>query len=124
MNALEYARDNRLRLWFLGIDEYKVIKQKEIGKTSNFEADMLRVLNLVSKIIKPGGPCILILGDVKRATKKYDVPALITNLVSTNSLGLLLESQWIEKIPDSRRVRKNGQATEKETILVFRRKYG
>jgi len=34
MDALDYARDNRLRLWFLGINDYKQIMEKEIRKNA------------------------------------------------------------------------------------------
>lgn len=121
MDALDYARDNRLRLWFLGVSDYKAIKNKEIRKISTFEKDMLSTLQIISQAIKPGGAFVLVLGDVTHNNRKYDVPAMISDLVKTRVKELCLENQWIENVPDHHRARRNGRATKKETIIVFRR---
>ena len=120
MNALDYARDNRLRLWFIGVDDYKTVKEKEIGRISTFKKDMLVTLQIMSQVIKPGGACVLVLGDVTSTNRKYDIPAMISELVKDKVNNLYLENQWIENVPDYRRARRNGQATKKETVLVFR----
>lgn len=122
MDALDYARDNRLRLWFLGVTEYKLIKKYEIGRITTFEEDMTRSLNVMSRVLKHNGICILILGDVTRSGRTHDVPMMISNLVRSKIKGLRLEDKWVEYIPDYRRSRRNGRATKKELILFFRKK--
>ena len=124
MNALDYARDNRLRLWFLGAGDYKNIQAMEIKKISSFESDMLRSLTNLSKVIKPGGTCIFILGDVKSNGKRYDVSRMITDLVKDRVPTLSLHSKRVEKIPNKRRARRNGRATIEESILIFGRNHG
>jgi len=124
MDALDYARDNRLRLWFLGVSDYKTIKEEEIGKGTTFEQDMAIVLQIMSKVIKPGGACVLVLGDVKHADRKYDVPGIILKLVKTRIREFALEKRMVENVPDDRRTRRNGRATQTETIIVFRRTKG
>ena len=121
MNALDYARDNRLRLWFLGVDDYKVVKEKEIGNISTFNEEMEIALHVISEVVKPRGACVLVLGDVRRSGKTHDAARMISELVSTRIRSLRLEHRWDEVLPDDRRSRRTGRATRRETILVFRR---
>ena len=120
MNALDYARDNRLRLWFLGSSDYKEIKNKEIRKISSFAEDMFVVLQMMARVIKPRGICILVLGDVTRTNRKYDLPIMISDVIVTRVKELRLENQWTENVPYHSRTRRNGQATRNETVMVFR----
>jgi len=121
MDALDYARDNRLRLWFLGTEDYKAVKRKEIGKVSTFEEDMLATLQIIIRVVRPGGACVLVLGDLRRSSILYDIPAMISHLVKNSIRGFSFERQWVECVPDDHRARRNGRATQRETVMVFRR---
>ena len=121
MNTLDYARDNRLRLWFSGVDNYKTIKGREIGPISSFISDMTIVMQNIARVLIPGGLCILILGDLIRKTKKYDIQGMISSIISNRFVQMDQDFCWEEEIPDQRRVRKNGQATKREVILLYRR---
>lgn len=121
MDALEYARDNRLRLWFLDTNDYKTIKQKEIRRISTFQSEMMTSLRIMSQALRPGGACVLILGDVISGNRNYDLSEMISSLVTAQIGELCFESKLTEDIPDQRRTRRNGRATKKETILAFRR---
>jgi len=124
MDTLDYARDNRLRLWFLGVKDYKIVKRNEIGKISTFEEDMLSVLITMSKVIKPGGVCVFVLGDVIRNNHKYDVPLIICELAKANVKQLYLAKKLTRNVPNNYRTIKSKRATKKETIIVFIRKKG
>lgn len=121
MDALDYARDNRLRLWFLGVEDYRVVEDLEIRKIGAFRTDMSASLQAISEVIKPGGACVLMVGDVTRVRGRCDVAAVICELVAATVKNLQLETQWVEKVPNHRRARRNGRATRSETVLVFRR---
>ena len=125
MDALDYCRDNRLRLWFLGVPDYKAVRETEMRKIGRFRADMYKSLQIIARVLKPGGACVMVLGDVTRTRKRYDVPQMICEIVSSGLKDLQLESRRTEELPDIRRSRKSGRATREETILVFRcrRKY-
>ncbi len=121
MNALDYARDNRLRLWFLGIEDFRDIKKREIGKISTFGEDMAIALRIMGDVLKPSGACVLVIGDVAWGSRSYDVPAMILDIVNNNGKRLKLENQWSDAIPNRRRSRRNGRATQHERVMIFRR---
>jgi len=121
MDALDYSRDNRLRLWFLGVD-YKSIKDVEIRRVSTFEKDMTKVMQIMTKVVKANGACVLVLGDVSHSDdRNYDVPQMVIDLVKDRVKTLHLEEKWVEDLPDHRRSIRKGRATKKETVLVFRK---
>lgn len=121
MDALDYSRDNRLRLWFLGINDYKSIRKMEIFRIRTFKQDMERALNLISNCLKNDAPCILVLGDVQRKNN-YNVPQMIIDIVREKIENLTFEEQSFDCVPDSRRSRREGKATKKESTVIFRRK--
>jgi hypothetical protein len=121
MNAVDYSRDNRLRLWFLGVDDFRSVRDKEIRKISTFEEDMLVALSRMSRALKKDGNCVLVLGDLMRSSRNYDVPGMINNLVKQQVRTMALEREWNETVPNNRKTNRNGRATKTETILIFRR---
>ena len=121
MNALDYARDNRLRLWLLGVEDFRTVKQREIGKINTFGSDMAITLRIMTDVLKPGGTCILVLGDVRHSSRSYNVPSMILDLVNIYAPALVLENQWSDTIPDRHRSRRNGRATRQESVMIFRR---
>jgi hypothetical protein len=124
MNALDYARDNRLRLWFLGVDDYRKVERREIRTVSAFRTQALSVIRMLARAIRPGGRCVLILGDVRRSARRYDTAEIVTRTVADHLSAFSLEHRWTETIPGGRRARRNGAATKTETVLVFRRANG
>ncbi len=52
MDALDYARDNRLRLWFLGVDDYAKIEAKEIRRIRTFEMEVMPVLRMLARALR------------------------------------------------------------------------
>ena len=124
MNALDYARDNRLRLWFIGITNYRLIESKEIRRAASFENELLTVLKILARSLKPGGKCVFILGDSSRSKKRYDAAEIACDLVANRLRQLELCDRWSESIPNDRRSRPTGKATKRESVLIFCRSKG
>lgn len=119
MRQLDYARDNRLRLWFLGIKEYKDLDSKISPSESDFIEMMKVCLENWKVSLKQNGKCILFLGDNYLHKYKITLPDLIENIVKTEvkEFHLIFKHQSI--IPNKRRVRRNYSGNKSETILVF-----
>jgi len=121
MDALDYARDNRLRLWMLGVDDYKAIRRKEIRKVNAFEQDMLGTLQVISQVLKPGGKCVFVLGDVRRSGPPTDTAQVVMEIALREMDGFDCLGMVHDSIPDVRRARKAGRSTKKESIVILER---
>lgn len=121
-NALSYARDNRLRLWFLGSSDWKAVDNNLTSKAGNYLSEMSLCLKEMHRVLKPGSFCVLILGDVQNNGKNRNTARLISTLAqrdkSTEFQTLSIVSN---KIPDKRRSRRNTKTTKIERILVLGR---
>jgi hypothetical protein len=122
MDALDYARDNRLRLWFLGVDDYKIYNS-HLGSTSNFANLMTAFLNGAHRWLREGGHVVCVVGEVNRQKKSIDIAHMISNIAIKEVGGFMLESIVTDKIPDIRRSRKGSYVkTESIISLIKRRK--
>lgn len=120
MGKLDYGRDNRLRQWFLGVEDFKELDSRISPSETSF-LDLIRAcLKLWKKTLKPGGNCILVLGDNKSNIYKKSLPAAITHIATNEIGGYSLSWKYTEPIPDDRRVRKDCRGNIHETILVLR----
>jgi len=121
MNMLDYSRDNRLRLWFLTGCNIKDRKQEAMNNKDAFIGGMQLLASKCSKVIKPGGYAILIVGDKSRTSKKYKPHELVASIFSEWADGLHLEEVIEDSIPDVRRARRDCKGTKNEHVLVFRK---
>lgn len=121
MDALDYARDNRLRMWLLGIDDYREIRSREMRRAGTFEADMTAFLAITSDVLRPGGSLVLVVGDVSRPNRLHDVSQIIAVLMERTFPEFRAVDRWVDEMPDARRARRKGRATKRETVFVFRR---
>ena len=120
MNALDYGRDNRLRLWFL--DELCNNTTDGVLKILPEFQKLLDILvNQLSEKIKPGGYCIFVVGEQTfRGTDHFPSDVLMRSLMrhkSTFSLHDLIK----DTIPDIRRSRKHLSGVKREHVLIFRK---
>ena len=122
MNALDYYRDNRLRLWFI-CPEFNLSTIKE---PTNYKDDFINAITTLFvktdiALIK-NGYCILILGDLgnKILDNKYLIDSVST--IQTNvAPSLHLENIINDIVPDVRRSRRNCRGIKEEYILIYRK---
>lgn len=122
MRQLDYARDNRLRLWFLGIHDHKTLDLTISPGQNDFVEIITSCLIQWDKIIKPGGKCILFLGDSMIKNLKVTLPDLLQQIVANEITNFKLLFRHESLIPNKRRVRRNHSGNKSETILVFQKK--
>lgn len=119
MRKLDYARDNRLRLWFLGVNDSKKLDKTISPKEMSFIDMMKECLLMWKSALGPKGKCILFLGDNYIKKYKMDLPNVIEHLAVKEIGGYKLIFKHISMIPENRRVRKNYKGNQTETILVL-----
>lgn len=121
MNALDYIRDNRLRMWFLDrrTEDYS---PEPTDKKELFEALMFAFAKNALSHLRRGGRCVLIVGEtvVRKRTRSHPAEQALAKLLDFDPT-LELEKVIHDEIPDVRRSRRVGAATKRELILVLKK---
>jgi hypothetical protein len=120
--ALDYARDNRLRLWFLGCKDWKQLDNSLTANRKVYLPQMTECLKEMDRVLKSGGYCVLVLGDVERDGKYQHTAEILSDLARESTEGrLVTETIYDDLIPDERRTRRRTKTTKFERILVMRK---
>ena len=117
MRQLDYGRDNRLRLWFLGCTDSNALDEFVSPAEDGFMALMRRCFRRWQANLKPGGHCILVMGDACSRENHNALPDAVTKLAG--DVGFVLAAQHTDAIPSDRRVRRGITGSLSETILVL-----
>ncbi|MDY7075423.1 MAG: DNA methyltransferase [Chloroflexota bacterium] len=121
--ALDYARDNRLRLWFLGCKDWKELDASLTASRKVYLPQMRICLREIYRVLKSKSYCVLVLGDVDRDGKIRRTAEVLAELAAdATSDGFVVETIYDDRIPDERRSRRNTKTTKFERILVMRKK--
>jgi hypothetical protein len=121
MNALDYVRDNRLRMWFL--DRRTVDYSPEpTDKQDQFDSITAAFANNALRHLRKGGHCVLVVGETVLRKRQTSHPAerILSRLISQYPT-LHLKKIIQDEIPDIRRSRGTGSATKRELVLVLRK---
>lgn len=120
--ALDYARDNRLRLWFLGCENWRELDASLTANSKVYLSQMSICLKEFFRVLRPGGYCVLVLGDVERdGILRNTAGILADTAMEVTDGGFSVEIIYDDRIPDERRSRRQTKTTKFERILVMRR---
>jgi len=120
--ALDYGRDNRLRLWFLGVKDYRLLERKLTSEDMVYVPQMSRAVDEMFRLVKTGRHVVLVLGDYTRNGSNHDSAQTVLDIVKRNFAdSLILENLIVDPIPDERRSRRRTRTTLRETIIVLRK---
>lgn len=115
MNKLDYGRDNRLRLYFLGINDYEELDGSPESENTyrefldQFLSEAVRVLSARAKLV-------FVLGESRRSGAAVDTSEVLIDMVQQNRYDISIDTAIKDKVP----VRKiNSMSSEEETILVL-----
>ncbi len=121
MNALDYNRDNRLRLWFINPgysipEEDEVIRQQE-----SFKEAMALLAQKVNKSLKSKGYCVIIVGEHIAIKPRTHLSNFVCKTIGDNAPLLKLQMIIEDDIPDVRRSRRDYRGTKTEHFLIFQK---
>lgn len=121
MNALDYVRDNRLRMWFLDRTTSNY-SPEPTDKREQFDAMIHAFATNALARLKAGGRCVLIVGEtvVRKRTMSHPAEQILTKLLDVDP-SLVVEHVIQDEIPDIRRSRRAGAATKRELVLVLKK---
>jgi hypothetical protein len=122
MNALDYVRDNRLRLWLLSGRHQFSHSEESVRSSVGFKHLMVRFLSETSRALRPRGYCVLVVGEATRRSDLLSHPARVV-LEEVKRFSLLQVVEVLrDSIPDVRRSRRHCEATKSEVFIVLRKR--
>lgn len=120
--ALDYARDNRLRLWFLGCEDWKDLDRNLTASSKVYLPQMSACLLEMDRVLRVGGYCVLVLGDVDRDGQTRRTAEILADLATKLTQDrFAVDRIYDDLIPDERRSRRETKTTKFERILVMRK---
>jgi hypothetical protein len=121
MNALDYGRDNRLRLWFI---DPMLLGRAAHDVTARRQAFINAITSLASKVergLRPKGYCVFVVGEeFKRSFDAHPSEAVV-RIMREQAPSLSLKAVMADEIPDVRRTRRECKGVKTEHFLVFQR---
>jgi hypothetical protein len=120
MRQLDYARDNRLRLWFLGRGDSRFLDRTISPRKDAFLGLMNRCFERWKTVLRPNKYCILVVGDGSSELRKGNLPELISRIATDMVGGYTHIYDHTEAIPNERRVRRGLTGSTSETVVVLR----
>lgn len=122
MRQLDYGRDNRLRLWFLGKEEWKTLNGTISPTESRFLELMKGCFIRWHSMLTARGTCVLVLGNGRCRSRGVTIPEAVEQIAVNEMKGFSLLWRYTEAIPDTRRVRKHCSGSTTETVLALRKR--
>lgn len=121
MNALDYRRDNRLRLWFIDrtVANYA---PEPTDRRDNFIRTITCLARKSDRALRPRGKLILVVGDlVERKQMRANPSSVALEIIRNTAPRLVLRDMLEDTIPDIRRSRRDCRGAKKEKILILQK---
>lgn len=122
MRLLDYGRDNRLRLWFLGVHDWRALDHWVSPRESSFLELMRRCFINWKTLLKPEHCCVLVIGDAFSPMAKGNLPDVVSRIATDEVGGYVRLCEYTDPIPNERRVRRGIMGSSSETIVVLQNK--
>lgn len=119
--AFEYARDQRLRLWFLGCENWKALHRNLISSPQVFFEQMFTCLQELARVLKPQAYCVLVVGEVQQHGKNQGIAEALAELVGQATDNQLRIETIYDDLPEGQRSRSNLKPVKFDRILVMRK---
>jgi len=121
MNALDYIRDNRLRLWLLGFSKETNFDKDSPNSPQEFKQLISECFLRIGKALRPGKKSVIVIGEVNKNGRNVNTASTILEIAKENgNFDHLITVE--DGIPIDRRIRRTGSCTRREWIIVFRRR--
>jgi hypothetical protein len=121
MNALDYGRDNRLRLWFI---DPSLSRPVDNGVTQRRHAFIKAMGCLAAKVefgLKRKGHCVIIVGESLKRSFQAHPSKTVVEIMANCAKSLRLKLVIAYDIPDIRRTRRECRGVRTEHFLVFQK---
>lgn len=123
LDVVQYAQDNWLRAWFLGVDADEVAKKITMSKTlDQWNEKMTAVFSELYRVTADGGHVAFEVGEVRKGKIKLEEAVIPVGLQSGFSHQVtLINSQTFTKTSNIWGVANNASGTNSNRIVLFQK---
>ncbi len=121
MNALDYGRDNRLRLWFIDPTLAEKVDNDVTRRREAFKDAISSLASKVEKGLRQGGYCVFVVGEELTRCLEAHPSEVVVATLKNGAPSLRLREVVTDNIPDIRRTRRACRGVKTEHFLVFQR---
>lgn len=122
MNALDYGRDNRLRLWFIDPNLVDLVDNDVTQRRQAFVEAITSLALKVERGLRPKGYCVFVVGEAFRRSFDAHPSEAVVRILREQAPSLRLATVIADEIPDIRRTRRECKGVKTEHVLIFRKK--
>jgi hypothetical protein len=121
LDVVDYATDNWLRCWFLGLDA-KSVKLTVPKRLEDWQAAMTGVFHELHRVLKPGGHVAFEVGEVRKGTLRLEEAVVPCGIAAgLNPRLILINAQKFTKTANCWGVDNNTLGTNTNRIVVFQK---
>ena len=121
LNVVDYATDNWLRCWFLGMDA-KSVKLTVPRRIDAWQAAMTEVFHELKRVLKPGGHVAFEVGEVHAGRTKLEEAVLPCGVAAgLEPVLVLINDQQFTKTANCWGVDNMAKGTNTNRIVLFRK---
>jgi hypothetical protein len=121
LDIVQYASDNWLRCWFIGIDAQSV-NLTVPARIEDWQLEMTRTFRELRRVLKPGGHIAFEVGEVRKGKIKLEEVVLTCGSdAGLKPLIVLVNHQEFTKTANCWGVENNSKGTNSNRIVLFRK---
>ncbi len=121
MNALDYGRDNRLRLWFIDPSLAEPVDNDVTQRRRAFSEAIDSLATKVEAGLCRRGYCVFVVGEEFNRSFDAHPSEVVLATIKERAPSLRLKQIISDDIPDVRRTRRECKGVKTEHFLVFQR---
>ena len=120
LDVVQYAADNWLRCWFLGLD-VKSVRITMLRRLDDWQAAMEAVFRELSRVLQPGGHIAFEVGEIRGGSIKLEEAVLCGLAAGLEPVLILINDQEFTKTANCWGVDNMNKGTNTNRVVLFRK---